>query len=296
MTRRYAAAMVLGLAGCASGPHVQRAPLALPLAESMTVEVRLTQHEIFVSHDVSNAGSAAGLQAASSPGVAAGGFRAGAAAGLIGALVDAAVNAHRSSVAEEAARPLHEHMSGIDIDALVYQSVDALSPASFAHALRVEHLDKAEADDEKEGRLEPGGPVLVLAPAYSVSYDGKSFVYVLKATVVDRVRGAGGKLTSSTRYHQLFEYVADDSDIAGGVSPAQLSADQWKALLEQASGETVAMLNYDIGSQPGDGLPQREYGRMRVLLDQDKGSRSWVRTNFSLLSVASASLKPHGNS
>jgi hypothetical protein len=295
MFRRYAIAMSFALAGCANGPHVQRAPLALPLAESMTVEVRLTQHEIFVSHDVSNAGSAAGLQAASSPSVAAGGFRAGAAAGLIGALVDAAVNAHRSSVAEEAAKPLHDHMSGVDVDALVYRSMDALSTASFAHALRVEQLDKAEADDEKEGRLEPGGPVLVLAPAYSVSYDGKSFTYVLSAKVVDRVR-AGEKLTTSTRYHQIFEYVADESDIAGGVLPAQLSADQWKALLEQASSETVAMLNYDIGSQPGDGLPQREYGRMRVLLDQEKGGRSWVRTNFSLLSVASSALKSHGNS
>jgi len=275
MARRYAVAISLVLAGCASGPHVQRAPLALPLAESMTVEVRLTQHEIFVSRDVSNAGSAAGVQMASSPSVAAGGFRAGAAAGLIGALVDAAVNAHRSSVAEAAAKPLHEHMSGIDVDALVYRSVDALSTTSFARSLRVEHLGKAEADDEKDGRLEPGSPVLVLAPAYSVSYDGKAFTYVLAAKVVDRARGAGGKLTTSTRYQQVFEYVAGEGDLAGGMLPAQLSADQWKALLEQASSETVAMLNYDIGARPGDGLPQRDYGRMRVLLDQDKGGRAW---------------------
>lgn len=296
MTRKFSLAFCLMLAGCAVSPHVQRARLALPLAQSMNVEVRLTQHQISVSHMNSTAGAAAGVQMAGSPAVAAGGFAAGAGAGLIGALVDVAINAHRSNVAEEAEKPLREHMGSTDVDALVYRSIDGLEKKLFAENISVEHIDRAEADDEKQGRLNAGTSVLVLVPSYSVSYDGKTFTYVLAAKLVDRTQGANGKIDSSTRYQQVFQYVVAENDIPDGVHLNQLSSDQWAAIFTQASTETVAMLNYDVNAQPSDAQPKMDYGRFVVLLDQDKGSRSWVRTNFSLLSVPSSSLKAQGRS
>jgi hypothetical protein len=51
------------------------------------------------------------------------------------------------------------------------------------------------------------------------------------------------------------------------------------------------MLNYDITTTPNVARPHMTYGRMPVALDQTKGDRSWVRTNFGvLLSVYSGSL------
>ena len=292
MNRNFALVVVLGVAGCATGPHVQRAQhLAVPIANSIDAEIRLTQHQMIVSHFHSMAGGAAGLQAAASPNVAAGGFGAGAAAGLIGALVDVAIDAHRNSVAEETAKPLREHMQGLNVDELVYQSLDGLDKQRFAQQINAQHLNQSEADDEKQNQLKAGSNILVLVPSYSISYDGTTFTYVLTAKLVDRTQSATGRISSVTRYQQVFEYVLPQSDLPNGVSWDRLSADQWKVILTQGAAETVAMLNYDITAQPSDTQPKFDYGRMRVLLDQNKGERSWVRTNFALLSVASASLK-----
>ena len=71
-----------------------------------------------------------------------------------------------------------------------------------------------------------------------------------------------------------------------------ISAEQWKTILTQASTETVAMLNYDIAATPNTSSPKMRYGHVPVSLDQTKGDRSWVRTHFGLISVSSAVLTP----
>src|SRR4051794_36284725 len=110
--KKLAPILAVFLAACASNGYHRPDHFDFPLAQSMEAEVRLTQHEIFVSHANSTAGGAAGLQVAASPSMAGAGFAGGAAAGLIGALVDAAIDAHRSGVAEDAAKPMREHMAG----------------------------------------------------------------------------------------------------------------------------------------------------------------------------------------
>lgn len=276
---------------CASGPHVQRSQVpALPLAEHLDVEVRLTQHQIKVSYVESQAGAAAGLQmAATSPTVAAGGFAGGAAAGLIGALIDSAVTAHRSSVAQEMEKPIQAHTRELSIDDLVQQSFDGLDRKRFAEQIAFERLDKTEDEDSKH--LKPGSNILVLSPHYSVSYEGTFFSYVLEAKLVDRTQDAKGRIKTTVRYRQMVEYVLPQDQVPGGVRWGDLSAEQWKAILESATAETIAMLNHDIGASPSDTQPKKLYEKQIVLLDEDKGARSWVRTNFSLLSVPSARLK-----
>lgn len=279
------------LSACASGPHVQRsAPLALPLAQHVDVEVRLTQHQIEVSYQPSTQGAAAGIQMASSPSVAAGGFAAGAAAGLIGSLIDTAVTAHRSSVAKEQQRPIQERTSGLSIDDLIQRSLEGLDRQRIAADIALVRLDRTERDDAEAKALTAGSNILVLTPRYSVSYDGTFFSYALEASLVDRTPDAKGRLDSKVRYRQIFEYVLPQELAPGGVRWGELGAEQWTQLLEAATAETVTMLNYDIGANPSDALPRRRYFAQTVLLDQERGERSWVRNGFALISVPTARL------
>jgi len=279
--------LVAVLSGCAVSPHVERPRLPRPVAETMSVEIRLVQHEMIVSHGTSSAGSAAGVQLAGSPAVAGGGFAAGAAAGLIGALIDVAIDAHRSSVADEAARPLREHMQGVDADALAVSSLDGLDHEVLAREFGVERIDRSEADDEKDSRLREGRDILVLTPSYFVSYDGATFTYVLNARLVDRVAGKNGRIVTTQRYRQAFQYLLTGQSQDAF---ARMDAGQWTALLAAASKETVEMLNYDVSTQPSDAQPKRKFGPLTVLVDQPHGERTWVRTAQSMLSVPTASL------
>jgi len=291
VTRNLLPAILLALTGCATNSQVTRPEhLAFPLASSMDAEVRLTQHQIFVSHVNSMAGGAAGLQAASSPSVAAGGFAAGAAAGLIGALVDAAINAHREGVAEDAAKPMREHMASLNVDDLICQSMDGLDKHLFADNIALARLAHSEDEDKQQRQLKAGNNILVLAPSYAVSYDGKTFTYVLSAKIVDRGMNSNGWIVSTPRYQQVFQYVIAQDSLPNGAQWSTLTAEQWQTILTQASTESVAMLNYDIAATPGKAQTKVTYGRMSVGLDQEKGERSWVRTNFGLLSVSSSTL------
>lgn len=291
--RRCLPFVLLLLTACASGPRVQRTErLAVPLAEQVDVELRLTQRQIRVAYDVSNAGGAAAMQVAATPGgVAGGSFAGGAAAGLIGALIDTAVTAHRGNVAKERERPIHANTADLPIDEMIQRSFDALDRKQFAENLVLKKLDHAEADDASAKRLEPGSNILVLDPTYSVSYDDSFFAYVLNVRLVDRTKDAKGRITSKERYRQSIQYVLPQSGSPGGVRWSDLTSAQWRQVLETATGETVAMLNYDIGAYPSEAQPQRRYGNMIVLLDQERGERAWVRTGWSLLSVPVSQLK-----
>lgn len=289
--RKTAPFLFLLLSACASGPRVQRSePLALPLAQHVDVEVRLTQHQIEVSYQPSVQGAAAGIQMAGSPAVAAGGFAAGAAAGLIGSLIDTAVTVHRSNVAKEQQRPIQERTSGLSIDELIHRSLEGLDRERIAGDIALVRLDRAERDDAKAKTLTVGSNILVLTPRYSVSYDGSFFSYALDVTLVDRAQNAKGRLDSKVRYWQIFEYVLPQEDAPGGTGWGELGAEQWTQVLEAAAAETVTMLNYDIGANPSDALPRRRYHDQTVLLDQERGERSWVRNDFALLSVPTARL------
>lgn len=288
--RNLVPVIILTLGGCATTSSVQRASLSFPIASSMDAEVRLTQHQILVSHANSTAGGAAGLQVAASPSMAGAGFAGGAAAGLIGALVDAAIDAHRNSVAEDAAKPMREHMTGLNVDDLIYQSADGLDKHLFAENIALVRIAHSEDEDRQQRQLKAGSNILVLAPSYSVSYDGKTFTYVLAAKVVDRSMNQNGFIASTPRYQQVFQYVLAQENLPDGGQWGTLSAEQWKTLLEQASTETVAMLNYDISATPSSSLEKMTYGRLPVSLDQTKGDRSWVRSHFGMLSVRSTSL------
>jgi hypothetical protein len=294
MIRTLVLLCVFALAGCATSPQFHRAPLALPIANQLDVEVRLTQHQIDVAHGNSTAGTAAGLQAAGSPSVAAGGFAAGAAAGLIGALVDVAINAHRKGVADETEKPLREHMDGLNVDELIYQSVDGLDKARFAQTIQAAHLDRAELDDEKQNQLSLGNNILVLVPSYAVSYNQTMFTYELAAKLVDRNKSTDGKLVSSARYHEVFQYIVKEGELPAGAHWNTLSADQWRTLISQAAAETVEMLNYDIGALPSEAAAQSTYGPMRVWFEQSKGDRCWLRTFYGFMSVSTASYNAQG--
>jgi hypothetical protein len=292
MTNKLCFIVLLALSGCATTSHYQRpAHFSLPLAQTMEAEVRLTQHEMMVSHANSTVAGAAGLQVAASPSLAGAGFGAGAAVGLIGALVDVAIDAHRNGVAEDAVKPMREHLQGLDIDDLIAHSTDGLDKHLFAETITAQRLTTSEDEDGKQRRLKEGANILVLTPSYSVSYDGKTFTYVLFARVVDRGMTPNGFIASTPRYQQVFQYILAQDNLPNGAQWGTLSAEQWKTILSDAANETVAMLNYDITTTPNAARAHMTYGRMPVALDQTKGERSWVRTNFGvLLSVSSASL------
>ena len=291
MIRELLLVTFLALTGCAAGPAQRAQFTSFPIAQTMDAEVRLTQHQMQVSHANSTAGGAAGLQLATSPGVAAGGFATGAAAGLIGALVDVAIDAHRSSVAEDAAKPMREHMQGFDADEVIYASAESLDRRLFAEHLAVQRLEHSEDEDKNARTLQAGSSILVLAPSYSVSYDGKTFTYVLAAKLVDRGANRNGIVVSTPRYQRMLEYILAQDALPDGAQWSALDADQWRAILSEAANETVAMLNYDISANPGEAPRKAAYGHLPVSVDQTRGDRSWVRTRPGiLLSVSSASL------
>lgn len=283
---------LLILTGC-GGPDVKRThTLATPIATRMDVEVRLLQHKIIVSHAVSTAATAAALQEASSPNVAAGGFAAGAAAGLIGALVDGAINAHREHVAEEMAAPIQQRTSSLDIDQIIYRSFDSLDKSQFASDMEIERLSSSTGEDEKPQQITTGDNILVLVPSYSISYDEKNFVYSLLAKLVDRTKDTNGKLKTTTRYSQVFEFILPATMTPGGAAWGSLSPDQWQDILTNAATQTVAMLNYDIHAMPSNDEPEMAYDKFAVLVDTTRGDRSWVRTQFALLDVPTAQIHP----
>lgn len=290
--------ILLALTGCASTSHYQRPDhFTFPLAQTMEAEVRLTQHQMLMSHANSTVAGAAGLQVAASPSMAGAGFAGGAAVGLLGALVDVAIDAHRNSVAEDAVKPMREHMQGLDIDELIAHSTDALDKHLFAETITTQRMGSSEDEDSKQHRLKEGANVLVLIPSYSVSYDGKTFTYVLFARVVDRGMTPNGFVASTPRYQQVFEYVLAQDKLPDGAQWSTLSAEQWKTIIAGAANETVAMLNYDITTSPGASRQRMSYGKLPVALDQANGDRSWVHTNFGMmLSVSSASLTPKDRS
>ena len=290
--RNLAVAIILAaLCGCATNSAVQPAHLSFPIvASNIDAEVRLTQHQMLVSHLNSTAGGAAGLQMAASPSVAAGGFAAGAAVGLIGALVDVAIDAHRNGVAEDAAKPMREHMTDFSVDDMIYSSMDGLDKTVFGENVALTHVPRAEDDDTQHRQLKAGSNILVLAPRYSVSYDGETFTYVLQARLVDRAMNQNGFVVSTPRYQQVFQYVIAQDSLPDGAKWATLSSEQWKAIFAQASTEAVAMLNYDIGAPRSATSQKVVYGKLHVTLDRTNGERSWLRTNFGLLSVMSTSL------
>ena len=296
MFRNFVVVAFCVLAGCASNGPVRPQNLKFPLAGSMDVEVRLLQHQMIVSHANSVVGGAAGLQLAATPNVAAAGFAAGAAAGLVGSLVDAAIDAHRQSVANDAVKPMREHMAGVDLDALVYQSVDDLDKKLFAPSIQVERLTQPEDADARVHALQEGTNILVLVPSYSVSYDGQAFTYVLSAKLIDRARNSGGWVAANVKYQQLFEYIVTKDSLPAGSDWNKLDADQWKAMIGRAANETVQMLNYDIAANAEPAKPEMKYGRLTLHLDQTRGDRSWAHTNFAMLSLPSAVLKPIGHS
>ena len=292
MFRKFILAGFCLLAGCASNGPIRPQNLSFPIAGDMDVEVRLMQHDVYVSHTPSTAGSAAGLQMASSPNFTGGSFAVGAAAGLIGTLVDAAIDAHRQSVANDAVKPMREHTKGIDMDALVYQSMDRLDKKLFAPSIQVERMARPEDVDVNTHQLKEGADVLVLVPAYSVSYDGQTFTYALSVKLVDRVGNSNGFVADSIKYQQLFEYIVTKDSLPAGSDWSTLSGDQWKAMIGQAADETVLMLNYDIAASANATEPKMKYGHVTVQLDRANGDRSWAHTNFAMLSLPSAVLKP----
>jgi hypothetical protein len=292
MIRQCTVVAFLTLAGCVTGPQPQRLQqLASPVAAQVHVEWRLTQHEIYVSHLPSNNIGTSLVNTAIPAGLGGGTFAGGAAIGAVGALIDLAVDAHRRGVAEDNAKPLRANMAGIDVDGLLLQSVAGLDRKLIASTIELEQLGKSEAEDERNGQLQAGSNILVLSPSYSLSYDGVLFTYVLAAKLVDRTSNVNGKLTSVARYRQIFQYVLSQDGTADKIHWEHLSADQWKAILTQASTETVAMLNYDVNVRPSESKSNLRYGALPVTREQSSGERSWVRTSFSLLSVPEASLK-----
>ena len=283
---------LLILTGC-GGLDVKRTQtLATPIATRMDVEVRLMQHKIVVSHAVSASATTAALQEASSPNVAAGGFAAGAAVGLIGALVDGAINAHREHVAEQIAAPIQQRTSSLDIDKIIYRSFDGIDKSQFAADMKIERLSSSTDEDKRSQQITTGDNILVLVPSYCISYDEKNFVYSLSAKLVDRTKDAHGKLTTNTRYSQVFEFVLPATMTPGGAAWGSLSPDQWQGILTNAATQTVAMLNYDIHAMPSNDEPEMAYDIFKVLVDTTRGDRSWVRTQFALLDVPTAQVHP----
>lgn len=291
MNKNFASFVVLVLAGCAADSQYHRADhFNSPIEGRMDAELRITQHQIVVSHFNSVAGAAAGSQAALSPSVA-GSFAAGAGLGLIGALVDVAIDKHRDSVAEDAAKPMREHLANLVVEDLIYQSVELVDKRLLADSIVWQRIASSEEDDVKQHKLKEGRNILVFSPSYSVSYDGTTFTYVLSARIVDRAMNANGFVVSTPRYQQLFEYVLTKDNLPDGAEWATLSADQWKTILDNATSETVAMLNYDIATAPSNSREKMKLGRLPVSVDQTKGDRSWVHLNSGvMLSVSSNSL------
>lgn len=232
MIRRACLAMTLAV--LSMGVSAKQAPLPMPLAPALPVEVVMNQHELAV--DVPNTAGAVGAQF-----------------GLIGALIGAGIQNAQVKHAEERVVPLRNVLLDYHFNQRLETALraklasDGLSPAPVIKVMQTPW----EAVDARQHIQDVPLHAMVIVPRYSVDSDVTTLSVTLTASIVDRVVKSNGKVKSraefSRNYAFHFPLVGEGDDNAKRW--ADMGTERLSALLDQGIAQATDMLVYDFSSE-----------------------------------------------
>lgn len=222
------------LAVLSMGVSARQAPLPMPLAPALPVDVVMNQHELAV--DVPNTAAAVGGQF-----------------GLIGALIGAGIQNAQVKHAEERVVPFRNALLDYHFNERMEAALRAklasngLSPAPVIHVMPTSW----DAVDSRQSAQAVPLHAMVIVPRYSVDSDVKMLSVTLNASIVDRVVKSNGRVKSRAsfvrNYVFHFPLVGEGDDNAKRW--ADMGAARLSAVLDQGIAQTTDMLVYDFSSE-----------------------------------------------
>lgn len=224
--------LAVALAALCFNVSAKPAPLPVPLAQDLPVEVVLNQHELAV--EVPATASAVGMQF-----------------GLIGALVGSAVQNAQVKKAEERVVPIRNAL----LDYRFNERVEAALRARLAsEGLSPNPMIKImatpwDAVDAQQSKQDMPLHALVIVPHYAIDYDFNTLSVSLLAQLVDRTVKPNGKVKTKFLVSRNYAF---RFPLAGALSDdnpqrwAGMGAERLGALLEQGVNQAADMLVYDF--------------------------------------------------
>lgn len=225
--------LALGLAALCLDVSAKPAPLPMPLAADLPVEVVLTQQELAV--DVADTATAVGMQF-----------------GLIGALIGAGIQNAQVKKAEELVVPVRDQLVEYRFNERLEAALRAklasegLSPNPAITVLQTP-WDAVDAQNAQQVPLQ----ALVIVPRYSIDSGFNQLVVQLTAQLVDRKIKPNGKIKTAYRFNRSYAFhfpllvggAGDNVARWTGMGSARLGE-----LLDQGIAQTTDMLVHDFSA------------------------------------------------
>ncbi|GAB3359608.1 hypothetical protein [Lysobacter tyrosinilyticus] len=224
--------LAIGLASLCFTVSAKPAPLPVPLAQDLPVEVVLNQHELAV--EVPATAAAVGMQF-----------------GLIGALVGSAVQNAQVKKAEERVVPIRNAL----LDYKFNERVEAALRAKLAsEGLSPNPVIKImatpwDAVDAQQSKQDMPLHAMVIVPSYAIDYDFNTLSVSLLAQLVDRTVKPNGKVKTKFLVSRNYAFRFPLAGALGDDNPqrwAGMGAERLGALLDQGVNQAADMLVHDF--------------------------------------------------
>lgn len=210
------------------------APLPMPIASNLPIEIVLNQQELAV--DVPNTASAVGAQF-----------------GLIGALIGSAIANEQAKKAEAAVVPLRDMLVEYRFDERLKLALlsklasDGISPNPAFTVLKTP-WDAVDAQNSQQVPLQ----ALVITPRYSIDSGFSQLSVQLTAQVVDRQIKSNGKIKAKSRFFRTYAFRFPLSKEKGSENGARWQAigkDRLVGILDEGIVQATDMLVYDMSAK-----------------------------------------------
>jgi len=271
--------LAIGLAALCFNVSAKPAPLPIPLAQELPVEVVLNQHELAV--EVPATASAVGMQF-----------------GLIGALVGSAVQNAQVKKAEERVVPIRNAL----LDYRFNERVEAALRAKLAsEGLSPNPTIKVmatpwDAVDAQQSKQDMPLHALVIVPHYAIDYDFNTLSVSLLAQLVDRTVKPNGKVKTKFLFSRNYAFRFPLAGALGDDNPqrwAGMGAQRLGALLDQGVNQATDMLVHDFspaGRADREQKIKRETATVKGMSYPGRAVRQsdewvWVRTGNGMFAT-----------
>lgn len=268
--------LALGLAALCFNVSAKPAPLPMPLAQDLPVEVVMSQHELAV--DVPETASAMGAQF-----------------GLIGALIGSAVQNSQVKKAEERAIPVRDQLLAYRFN----EKVEAVLRATLASegvspnpSIKVMQTPW-DAADAQQNKQDMPLHAMVITPRYSMDSGFGTLSVSMLVQVVDRTVKPNGKVKTKVGFSRNYAFRFPLTGALGEENPqrwAGMGAAQLATLLDQGIQQAADMLVYDFSAAGRAEWTQkikREEAKVKGMTYRGRAVRQndnwvWVRTGGNM--------------
>lgn len=227
--------LAIGLAALCSNVLAKPAPLPMPLAPELPVEVVLNQHELAV--EVPATANAVGMQF-----------------GLIGALIGSAVQNAQVKKAEERVIPLRNALldyhfnERVEAELRAKLASEGLSPNPVVKVMATPW----DAADAQQNKQDMPLHAMVIVPHYAIDSGFAAMTVSLNTSIVDRTVKPNGKVKTKILFTRSYTM---HLPLAGPISEEEnpqrwsgMGAARLGAVLDQAVMQATDMLVYDFSA------------------------------------------------